>query len=104
MRQRIRSSCRTHWPYNAAAAPEATARIGAALGTEDPARKLFDLARDLGAPTSLAALGMPQAGIDQAADFAVETPYWNPRPVTQTDVRALIARAWAGLPPESAIP
>jgi alcohol dehydrogenase class IV len=90
--------------YNAAAAPEAAARIGAALGTDDPARALFDLALRLGAPVSLAALGMPEAGIDRAADFAVETPYWNPRPVTRDAVRRLIARAWAGLPPEPAIP
>ena len=60
--------------YNAAAAPEAAAGIGAALGTDDPARALFDLSARLGAPASLAALGMPEAGIDRAADLAVETP------------------------------
>lgn len=83
--------------YNAPAVPEAIARLRAVLG-DDPAAGLQALARRLGAPTSLAALGMPEDGVDRAADLALANPYWNPRPLTRDGIRALIARAWAGDP------
>jgi maleylacetate reductase len=82
--------------YNAPAAPDAMARICAALGASDPARGLHDLARKLGAPLSLREIGMPESGIDQAADLAVQNPYWNPRPIERAAIRELIARAWRG--------
>jgi alcohol dehydrogenase class IV len=87
--------------YNAPAAPEAMARLARALGGGDPARTVFDLARSLGAPTSLAAIGMPATGIDRAAELAVKNPYWNPRPVERAAIRDLIARAHAGEAPQS---
>ena len=65
--------------YNAPAAPEAMTRIATALGAPDAARGLHDLARKLAAPASLREIGMPESGIDQAADLAVKNPYWNPR-------------------------
>ena len=89
--------------YNAAAAPDAVARIAAALGVPDPALGLHDLARQLGAPPSLHAIGMPESGIDQAADLAVTNPYWNPRAIERTAIRDLIARAWRGEPPETVV-
>ena len=76
------------------------ARIAAALGVGDPARGLHDLARKLAIPLSLSEIGMPENGIDQAADLAVKNPYWNPRPVEQDAIRELIARAWRGDPPQ----
>jgi maleylacetate reductase len=85
--------------YNSAAAPDAFARVAAALGVPDPALGLYDLARQLGAPQSLCAIGMPESGIDQAADLAVTNPYWNPRPIERTAIRELIARAWRGEAP-----
>ncbi len=85
--------------YNAPAAPDAVSRVAAALGVEDAAGGLFALAGRLGAPRALSALGMQEADIDRAADLAVETPYWNPRPIERGAIRELIARAWAGLPP-----
>jgi maleylacetate reductase len=87
--------------YNAAAAPDAAARIAAALGVENAAQGLFELAGRLGAPRSLAEIGMPQEGIDRAADQAVQAPYWNPRPIEREAIRGLIARAWAGEAPEA---
>jgi maleylacetate reductase len=89
--------------YNAPAAPEAMARIATALGVPDAARGLHDLARKLAAPASLREIGMPESGIDQAADLAVKNPYWNPRPVEREAIRELIARAWRGDAPENAI-
>lgn len=83
--------------FNAAAVPEAIERLRHSLG-EDPAAALQALGRRIGAPTSLAELGMPEAGIDRAADLAMANPYWNPRPLERAGVRALLARAWAGEP------
>lgn len=87
--------------YNAPAAPEAMAAICRALGAPDAAQGLFDLVRALGVPLSLAKLGMPESGIETAADIATENPYWNPRPVTRDGIRDLIANAFAGDRPRS---
>ena len=45
--------------YNAPAIPELMSRMGGALGADDVAGALFDLAVAIGAPTSLAEIGMP---------------------------------------------
>ena len=82
--------------YNAPAVPDAIARLRRALATDVPAGALFDLAREIGAPGSLRELGMPEAGIEQAADEAVQNAYWNPRPLDRAGIAALLARAWAG--------
>jgi alcohol dehydrogenase class IV len=87
--------------YNAPAAPDAMARIAAALGVPDPTVGLHDLARKLAVPLSLREIGMPESGIDQAADLAVKNPYWNPRPVARDAIRELIARAWRGDAPKT---
>ena len=85
--------------YNAAAAPDAIARVARALGTEHAARGMRALADRVGAPRSLAALGMPESGIALATERALAEPYWNPRPLEPDAIRALLARAWAGEPP-----
>jgi maleylacetate reductase len=85
--------------YNAPAAPEAAGRIAGALGVKDAALGLHQLAKRLGAPLALRDLGMPEDGIERAADIAMQNPYWNPRPLERNAIRDLIARAWAGDPP-----
>ncbi len=85
--------------YNAAAAPEAMAVLSRVFGRSDPARALYELAARLGAPPSLAALGMPESGIERAADLATQNPYWNPRPLEREAIAALLRRAWTGQPP-----
>lgn len=87
--------------YNAPMAHDAVATLGEIFGRADPAFALFELGGALAAPQSLRALGMPEAGIDKATDLALENPYWNPRPLEREAVRACIARAWAGEPPQS---
>jgi maleylacetate reductase len=82
--------------YNAVAAPEAMVRIARALGESDAARALDGLARRLGLPKTLAEIGMPESGIDRAADMAVHNAYANPRPVDRASVRELIAAAYRG--------
>jgi maleylacetate reductase len=85
--------------YNAKAAPEADQAVARALGGTDGTSALVDLAARLGSPQSLRSLGMPETGIDRAADLAVQNPYWNPKPIERGAVRKLIAAAWAGEPP-----
>ena len=90
--------------YNAPQAPEAMARIARAIGQaagSDAARGLFELARRHGAPTSLAAIGMPALGLDRVADLAVQNQYPNPRPLERAALRALLQRAFDGEPPQS---
>jgi maleylacetate reductase len=62
---------------------------------------LYDLAVSLGAPVSLQALGMRRQQLDQAADLAVQNPYYNPRPVTREGIRSLLENAFEGRRPVS---
>jgi len=85
--------------YNRAAAPKAIARVARALGVDDAAAGLYALAASIGAPTSLGQIGMKENDLDRAADLAVESPYYNPRPVIRQGVRALLEDAFRGRPP-----
>jgi len=85
--------------YNRAAAGEAMDRIAAALGGSDAALAAFDLAQKLGAPVSLKQLGMPEGGVERAADLATQTPYPNPRPLERAAIRRLLQDAYAGRRP-----
>lgn len=87
--------------YNASAAPDAMARLARALGVEDAPRGLYDLAKSLGAPTSLKELGMPENGIDHVVELAIKNPYWNPAPLDAGRLRTLIENAYLGRPPQS---
>ena len=84
--------------YNAPAIPDVMAALEGALGAE-PSEALYDLARTVGAPAGLGELGMPEEGVDRAADSALANPYWNPRPLEREAIAALIARAHAGEKP-----
>ena len=87
--------------YNATAAPEAIGRVARALGVGEAASGLYDMAKAAGAPTSLRDIGMPESGLDRAAELAVANPYWNPRPIDRVAIRALLDDAWHGRrPPE----
>jgi alcohol dehydrogenase class IV len=85
--------------YNRGAAPEAMARIARALGDVDAAEALYELAGALGAKRALADLGMREADLDRIAGLAATNPYWNPRPVTEAGIRALLADAFHGRHP-----
>jgi maleylacetate reductase len=85
--------------YNAPAAPAAMVRAARALGTQDPARALWELARRIGAPTSLAQVGLDPGRIPEAAGLVAETPPANPRPVDAAAVQELLRAAQAGTLP-----
>lgn len=68
---------------------------GESTGT-DPARTLRDLAAGLGAPATLAALGAERDALPAVAAQAAASPYSNPRDATESDIAALLDRAWSG--------
>ncbi|KQK61044.1 Maleylacetate reductase [Pseudomonas aeruginosa] len=82
--------------YNAEAAPEAMARIARALGTDNAAQGLYDLAAKHGAPTSLAQIGMHEGDVPRAVEIACASPYWNPRPIEPAAIRELLDNAFNG--------
>jgi maleylacetate reductase len=87
--------------YNAPAVPEVMDEIGDALGTgaDDAPGALHDLAAAIGAPTSLAAIGMPADGIDAAAERVVAEAAGNVRPIDVAGARRLLEDAYAGRRP-----
>jgi maleylacetate reductase len=85
--------------YNAVGADDAMHRIARALGTQSAAGGLYDLAKKLGAPLTLKELGMPEAGLDKAADIAVSNPYPNPRKLERDAIRKLLDDAYHGRRP-----
>jgi alcohol dehydrogenase class IV len=86
--------------YNASAVPDAMQRASRALGGGNPAVRLYDLAKGLGAQMALSELGMPRSGVEKAAQLAVHNPYPNPRPITEDGIQKLLLRAIDGLPPD----
>ncbi|WP_421726198.1 maleylacetate reductase [Bauldia sp.] len=85
--------------YNREAAPKAMARIGDALAADDAPAALRALSLQVGRYEDLQAFGLMPADLDRAADLAVEKPYYNPRPVTRDDVRAMLQAAYEGAAP-----
>lgn len=85
--------------YNATAAPEAFARIAAALGARVAPAAVFDLVSELRGPTSLRELGMAEADLAAAAGQALTERYPNPREPSAAGVLALLTDAWHGRRP-----
>jgi maleylacetate reductase len=84
--------------FNRPAAAEAVARLAAALGADDPVVAVFDLAGAVGAPRSLAELGMPEDGIDAAVDLILADRYWNPRALIRPEIERLVQTMYDGSP------
>lgn len=86
--------------YNAPAAAVTMGILRRALGVADAPRGIFDLAVRLGAPTSLAELGMREEDVAAAARLTLgSTNYPNPRPATTAEITRLLAAAWHGARP-----
>ena len=81
--------------FNEPVAGEAIARFGAALGSDDPAARVEELAR-LGGFERLRDLGIPEDAATEVAESAAGRPgaKANPRQVTPTDAEALIRSIW----------
>jgi maleylacetate reductase len=84
--------------YTAPAIPELMERMGAAIGVAPDAvpGALFDLAQAIGAPTSLAEIGMPEDGIDEAAARTVHEAAANVQPPELDGIRAMLRAAFHG--------
>ena len=89
--------------YNAAAAPRAIAVLSRALGADDVPRALRELAGGLGAPRTLAELGLKEADLTPAATQAAAESYPNPREVTANGVLGLLTAAFEGWEPRSEV-
>jgi maleylacetate reductase len=85
--------------YVEQAVPDQLAPLAALVGGR-AGTGLYDFAARLGAPASLAALGVGEEDLDAMAELATANPYWCPRPVEKTAIRALLQRAFEGARPE----
>ena len=85
--------------YNSAATADGTRKLAEAMGVENAAIGLYELAKTVGAPTALKEIGIKESDLDKAAAVATEKPVNNPEPVTLKGVRELLQRAWIGEPP-----
>jgi maleylacetate reductase len=86
--------------HNAPAAPEAMTALGRALDTDDAPHALWRLSDRLGAPRSLAQLGLNEADLTVAAHAAAGQAYPNPRPVTVAGVLDVLRAAYEGDRPQ----
>ena len=86
--------------FNAPAAPDAAARIAAALGSIDAVTGLLDLREELDAPRALRAVGLRAQDLPEAVEAVLPAvPASNPRPVDAAALTRLLRAAWAGDPP-----
>ena len=69
-------------------------------GSWSPAA-IFGLARSIGAPTSLEAIGMPADGIDAAARRVVDEAAANVRPPDEASIQRMLDDAFHGRVPAS---
>ncbi|WGX98800.1 maleylacetate reductase [Nocardioides sp. L-11A] len=82
--------------YNLAVAPEAEAVLRRTLETDDVAAALRALARQVGVPDGLRALGVDHADLARVVDEVLAAPYRNPRTPTRGDLEAILEAAWQG--------
>ena len=86
--------------FNEGAIPEVMQRVACALGAEEAATGLYDLARSIRAPTALKDIGMKEENLDEAVTLILEeAPRENPRPVDEAGIRELLEDAYSGRRP-----
>ncbi|MCY4191213.1 MAG: maleylacetate reductase [Rhodospirillaceae bacterium] len=85
--------------YNAPAAETAMKRVCKALNADNAPGAIYDLIRKIGAPIALKQIGMPEDGLDRAAQLTAQNPYYNPRQITQDGIRQLLDDAFHGRRP-----
>ncbi|MGP3916595.1 maleylacetate reductase [Nonomuraea sp. 10N515B] len=85
--------------FNLPAAPAAHNALCQALGTDDPAQALADLGTAVGAPRTLADLGLRDTDLPQVIDQVLAQPYANPRTPTRDDLETLLRAALDGSAP-----
>ncbi|MGD0056191.1 MAG: maleylacetate reductase [Acidimicrobiales bacterium] len=88
--------------FNHPAIVEPYARLSEALGA-DAASAVFDLARGINAPRSLAEIGMSADGIEQAVPLLVAASAKNVRPLNEVQARAFLQACFTGAPPDASL-
>lgn len=84
-----------------AAVPDLLAPVAAIFDAPTAAAGLFAFAQRVGTPTALTSLGFAEADIAKAVGIALSRPCWNPRPLTEAGLSALLSRAVRGDAPAS---
>jgi maleylacetate reductase len=81
--------------FNEPVAPEAIRRLGEALGTDDPAARVEELARAAGIGR-LRDLGVPEDELDELAEDVAARPgaRANPRPPSPAEIAELLRSVW----------
>jgi alcohol dehydrogenase class IV len=82
--------------FNLPSAPAAEQALRRALATDDVPKHLARASAELGAPRSLAELGLDEGDVDEVLAQAQAQPYANPRPVTAEALRSLLTNALKG--------
>lgn len=89
--------------YNERAVAEELRPVAKLLGGESAAQGLWDLAKFLGAPMTLAELGLAAGYLPRAAEIMMQNPYWNPQPLVEADLKAMLEDAFAGHRPGTSL-
>jgi maleylacetate reductase len=79
-------------------------RVAQALDVPDAPSGVYDLVASLGGPLSLRKLGFREEDLDRAAELATAAPYPNPRELSASGIRELLANALDGTRPAPADP
>jgi maleylacetate reductase len=88
--------------FNRPAITEAYARLSEVLGG-DAASAVFELARRINVPQSLADIGMPEDGIERAVPPIVAASKNNVRPLSELQARDFLRAAFEGAPPDASL-
>lgn len=80
----------------AQAVPEQIAQVAAALGVDDAATGLYDLAKGMGLTVALSQIGMGEQEIDEAVPRVVEATRGDVLPLEDARARALLTAAVRG--------
>jgi maleylacetate reductase len=88
--------------FNKPAISEPYVRLSGALGG-DAATAVFDLARRINAPRSLAEIGMPEDGVEQAVPLIVAASVKNVRPLDERQAREFLQAAFDGVVPDASL-
>jgi len=83
--------------FNLPAAPAAEQAMRRALVTDDVPKHLAHTSAELGAPRSLAELGLTERDVDEITAQAQAQPCANPQPVSEKALRSLLTQALKGI-------
>lgn len=86
--------------YNSNATPYRAARLARALGGDDAALALAELARSIGAPVALAEIGIAENQLGLVVTTALASPLRNAEAVTVDRLNRLLDNAFHGRAPE----